>query len=717
MKKISSNNSLLTIMSKIGILKNMPWERVVKIEEFETIEEIEKKRAVLRNLDNELQNLGENATYTDKESIIQKYVHLIDKNAYVLFLSAYVNERFEKVKSIFDALDKSPIFLDYVVEKKFDDLRNLGKVILNQNSQLSEELFQLTIDEICNERSTQINIVYIMRKVIPRVILKEVDLQYKEQFINGLDEYDEYALKRLNSYLEKIDAAILYNGQVTIACEIPIMIERYKTLINEKNFLTLLNFAEITDIVEAIKYPLLKYDILKDIKQNREEIIKKDCSKEDLLNDFCNYIDFDKLLVILLKKVYNTLKFVKKQYSKERLQVFLVFCNEISKLIYNPEIKFYISGEKQLFDFQKWLKGIEKEIEQLEKKESNKTEIKSEKEYKNTDEKTLVELFLNPNSRREFYKYKKSFMMEHIQGKTMEERRDVASKILEVNADLIVDFEKVFELYQMGLIPFEELEELGYEQNIKEKIKSLSLKTSDLKSFFPCETRAEKCKFIQELIDLKLKDRKKILFIFSILPEEEQEEFVAALIGITCEIKDLDFLAKFIESDITKFKMRNFPLFNDDTMRKIYNRHIDFLRTQQGNKRKIMWKKDKPGDIFFLANTIDKEYSMELLDDGNVIFYFPNKGEYLIRQIFEKDSALPNYNGDSLIIEEATFYEIRERIINSSQLNLSEVKKLKNSKIVQFDDEKDFVDHFFKKMEVNERISRIINNMYKVQGR
>ena len=77
-----------------------------------------------------------------------------------------------------------------------------------------------------------------------------------------------------------------------------------------------------------------------------------------------------------------------------------------------------------------------------------------------------------------------------------------------------------------------------------------------------------------------------------------------------------------------------------------------------------------------LISALDKEYSQEYLEDGHLITYLSNEEKYIIEKLFDKHRR-PAYGAATYILDERTFKENRDKIIQENKINKNELVALR----------------------------------------
>lgn len=261
----------------------------------------------------------------------------------------------------------------------------------------------------------------------------------------------------------------------------------------------------------------------------------------------------------------------------------------------------------------------------------------------------LVSLYLDKNKKKEFNKYRDLYKTLKISGKNIEEKREIASEILEISDELLSE-DKMQELYHMGLIPLDTYIDFIGVSAISELYSNGELKPVDARRLYDSQILTEE--IISDFLkNSQIDDGKKLVLIYSTFPEKEDED---------------------IRNDLMKYIKT--------TKKSSYNR--------EGNTREILNSDvlPKQSKKFFtdpcarwnLLASLDSEYSFEYKSDGSSICYLPNMKKYIIEKLYDKDNK-PAYGVATFIIDEDVYTANKDKILENDVVNRSELGKLSKS--------------------------------------
>lgn len=253
------------------------------------------------------------------------------------------------------------------------------------------------------------------------------------------------------------------------------------------------------------------------------------------------------------------------------------------------------------------------------------------------DEK-LVELYLaEERDEKVFERYVRLYKTIKIDGKSVDEQKENAERILNQSFDLLEE-DKVFDLYHRGLVPLETVAEFLGEDVIIQMYKIGELKPLDAKRLY--EQGNITLDSIRGILQSKdLEDTQKLVLIYSTFSKQEDEEIRNELI-------------EYI-SDVTQSK-----------------------RERGGGKRGPQKPGEPPQNKFItdpcarwnLMAKIDSDYSQQYLSDGHIIFYFPNESKYIIEKLYDSNRKFA-YGGATYIFDADLFREKRDEFIENNKVN------------------------------------------------
>ena len=305
---------------------------------------------------------------------------------------------------------------------------------------------------------------------------------------------------------------------------------------------------------------------------------------------------------------------------------------------------------------------LDKKIE-LEELQSLQKQITEEKDFSQiVSSKKLIELFLNQKDGKEeiFDRYRKLYKSIAIDGKDLEEQKRVANEILDYSLDLLEE-NKIYDLYHMGLLPIDTLVDFIGEKSVTELYSSRELKPVDARRLYDSNIISEEA--ITEVLKNKnISDSEKLVLIFSTFPNPEDIDIYQRLLS------NLSDVAQSIYD-----KKGNKDTSHKD-LKNIKPNNVSTPKIQQEDNRKTT----DPCARWKLIAKIDSDYSQEYLKDGHVIFYLPNNGKYIIEKLFTKDLR-PAYGAATYILSENEFEKNENVIISkNSKVNRSVLPSLKS---------------------------------------
>ena len=127
-------------------------------------------------------------------------------------------------------------------------------------------------------------------------------------------------------------------------------------------------------------------------------------------------------------------------------------------------------------------------------------------------------------------------------------------------------------------------------------------------------------------------------------------------------------------NDIKQLETRDILLGDiSDNVRAIYGKSAEINKSYFNQKDNCLkWN---------TISNIDEDFIQRYLNNGNVIFYLPNKFEYIIEKIF-KNSVKPTYGNAVYILNKEDFKKYENDIIDSKtkEINNTLLLKLSNEK-------------------------------------
>lgn len=263
--------------------------------------------------------------------------------------------------------------------------------------------------------------------------------------------------------------------------------------------------------------------------------------------------------------------------------------------------------------------------------------------------KKLIELYFDKDRIQEFEEYRRLYKLLKLEGKSLQEQKENADLLIEESMDLLEE-DKMYDLYHMGLIPVDTaIEFVGQEALIK-AFASGELKPNDSKRLY--DEGVITIQMIREVLkDRGIDDGQKLVLIYSTFPDREDVKTRAKL---------LDYLND--ASDNFKGPTKG------QRKKKEPEKNTTFIP-----QNKFV---TDPCSRWKLISALDKEYSQEYLEDGHLITYLSNEEKYIIEKLFDKHRR-PAYGAATYILDERTFKENRDKIIQENKINKNELVALR----------------------------------------
>ena len=263
--------------------------------------------------------------------------------------------------------------------------------------------------------------------------------------------------------------------------------------------------------------------------------------------------------------------------------------------------------------------------------------------------KKLIELYFDKDRIQEFEEYRRLYKLLKLEGKSLQEQKENADLLIEESMDLLEE-DKMYDLYHMGLIPVDTaIEFVGQEALIK-AFASGELKPNDSKRLY--DEGVITIQMIREVLkDRGIDDGQKLVLIYSTFPDREDVKTRAKL---------LDYLND--ASDNFKGPTKGQRKKKEPEKNTTFTPQNKFVTDPCSR-----WK---------LISALDKEYSQEYLEDGHLITYLSNEEKYIIEKLFDKHRR-PAYGAATYILDERTFKENRDKIIQENKINKNELVALR----------------------------------------
>ena len=312
-----------------------------------------------------------------------------------------------------------------------------------------------------------------------------------------------------------------------------------------------------------------------------------------------------------------------------------------------------------LYAYQSGLIDIDKIADLFNCKIINLDSIRMLKENEDKDKpldgivssKRLIDLYFDKEKREEFEKYRKLYKLLKIEGKTVEEQKAAADDLIDKSIDLLEE-DKIYDLYHMGLIPVDTTIEFVGQSALIKAFSEGELKPTDSKRLY--DSGVITIQMIRDVLkDQSIDDGQKLVLIYSTFPNRE-------------DVKTRIKLIEYLNDAADNFKNSG----RNDKKKKSVEKPSD-------NSPQNKFVTD-PCSRWKLISSIDEEYSQEYLSDGHIIFFLPNEEKYIIEKLYDKNRK-PAYGAATYILDERTFEENREQIIKDNKIDKSVLVELKNT--------------------------------------
>ena len=263
--------------------------------------------------------------------------------------------------------------------------------------------------------------------------------------------------------------------------------------------------------------------------------------------------------------------------------------------------------------------------------------------------KRLIELYFDKDRIQEFEEYRRLYKLLKLEGKSVQEQKENADLLIEESMDLLEE-DKMYDLYHMGLIPVDTAIEFVGQGALIKAFASGELKPNDSKRLY--DEGVITIQMIREVLkDRGIDDGQKLVLIYSTFPDREDVKTRAKL---------LDYLND--ASDNFKGPTKGQRKKKEPEKNTTFTPQNKFVTDPCSR-----WK---------LISALDKEYSQEYLEDGHLITYLSNEEKYIIEKLFDKHRR-PAYGAATYILDERTFKENRDKIIQENKINKNELVALR----------------------------------------
>lgn len=276
----------------------------------------------------------------------------------------------------------------------------------------------------------------------------------------------------------------------------------------------------------------------------------------------------------------------------------------------------------------------------------------------NTSE--LIALYLNKDNEKEkFDKYRRLYKAIEIDKKTIEEKNELSDTILDANIELLKE-DSIMELYNLGLITIDTVIDYTGGNTLKQLYLSNELKPIDAKRLFYKGIITEEM-MRSIMLDPSIDEGKKITLLYSTFPEVEDTEMM----------RKLELCLREVTED-----MKTNPSLERNSSNNTENNKEESSESQIKKLKKAY----EPRAKYRLLSIIDEEYKFKYNEkDGTAIFYFPNRDEYVIEKLYDKDRK-PATNVATYILSKEVYEQNKDKFYQEGRINISELYNLKKSK-------------------------------------
>lgn len=510
-------------------------------------------------------------------------------------------------------------------------------------------------EDLCEEINN--NIEYI--DVDKMLLLSNIKLFLNSS--NSDNSYDYESYVKFKEFSKKV-GTLLKNKQTIIEME--------EGLVNYKTIEDFVSFLE-KHFINKRFYDDKEIDILRDDVLNGIVSISM-FSKEDFLK-IMNFTSEE--LATLITKQPDALEYL--------VENDLVNISRMGSVI---DFKKYFTDRQVLYLLSKGIIKNENVLEMYNKEKFSVDNIRFLQDNftdfdatSMTSAEKLVKLYLDPSKKEEFDKYRKIFkalkidetlaearlrrenkdnkkVLDELDSKIKERQIEVSSNILDQSLELLEE-DKLYDLYRMGLIHIEVLVDFVGPTAINDLYATGELKPLDARKLYNDGIIDENA--IESVLkDGNLSETQKLVLIYSTFPSMDQEdkEIRERLISYMDKIDDT--------KTATNNGTRNHIGGGSNPV--VTNKHIT-----------------DPCARWNLIANIDKDYTQEYLTDGTIIFYLPNEQKYVIEKLYDKNNK-PAYGAATYILEENLFDKIKNDLIVNKKVDRSvliELNKQKNKEI------------------------------------
>ena len=272
---------------------------------------------------------------------------------------------------------------------------------------------------------------------------------------------------------------------------------------------------------------------------------------------------------------------------------------------------------------------------------------------------TFVELATDSERREEFERYRQLFKFLKIDGKTIDEKNALGMDILDSSEELLEE-QKMFELYQKGIITSDILIDLG-EMSCEELYANGELKPNDARRLL--ENGIINIESLYKILST-MSDEQKMVTIFSTFPGETYKKLRNQLLSGLAEVEN----SKYDNKGKTKVS-RKLP----EEQKSIENEKIQ----GKGNENVA-----DPCATWNFISKLDEDYSQDLLKDGTLVVYLPSQQKYIIERLFKQNHE-PAYGYATYVLSEDVFDKNKLDIIQDSKVNRSKLVDLNGTNMAK----------------------------------
>lgn len=480
-------------------------------------------------------------------------------------------------------------------------------------------------------------------------------------------EYDKYGEDLYRFSYEEVQKLKRLSDKVRVLLENP------KIEMTSDRFLETITFEKISASIDALNNSYIAGEFYSEEEINylaQEYLSGKKDVKTLTPHEFKNVLRFtDGEILAMLKRNPDLLEYLirnnimeeaKKEKSDKDIRLFELI--EKQGKISNKQLQILYDNKKLTAEYLRQL-YIEKNKIDIEDIKFLKVFVPEEffEDMVSTSE--LVELYLDKENQKErFNKYKNLYKLIKIDEKSIEEKNDLSNEILDQNLELLKE-ESIMELYTLGLITIDTVIDFTGGNIVEKLYLANELKPIDAKRLFYSGIITEdmlKAIMVNPTID----EGKKITLLYSTFPEIEDTEIM----------RNLEVYLREIPEGIQPFPSSSSKKTSDSR-----NRNKTEENTSENQFRKLK-KAYEPRAKYRLLSIIDKEYEFKYNEkDGTAIFYFPNRDEYVIEKLYDKERK-PATNVATYILSKDAYEQNKDKFYQEGRINISNLYALKLEK-------------------------------------